>query len=1079
MRLWLSVSVFFLLCVEQVWAHSECARKLVDITIQTSGRDHERMEFFKDASAEVYHRVGPMLGYKSNNMLIQSLTPNELVGLIGGMGYPPRFWLEGYQILSSAKQGTNVLEFIEAGRSHDKQFINDTTGDAATILVLAHVAGHYDVNEHYFPSMIRDPDRIADSYELAKIFGKLLEEHDFSEVTQFYQLLQTLSTLQDWSRGTFEDPDHFDSQVVDKRTRYSDRSNDSGKPLVRDRHGPHSLPRSPTRSVMQALVNNLPPTAAPWKTDLLRALELKSRLSPVFAHFKILNEGWATFAEYMILKHSKYNTIANAIDFGIINAGVAAHPDLNNPYYVGVQSWLILYERFKQRPEIKELSVLEQDKAFLAYGRQLMQSGLTDFQLIRMAFNKEWVERNKVLLYRQQTEEEVGPTGEKKNLAITRDPKRVAEYIAEKVANPDNKRPRIALTNFNDAGVFRLEHQEYLDVPLAPQSITPTLFALAQIVDRPVSVDTFSTELWKIAHANLPVRGVFDPAVRQKVEDFYRRKLYPEMDSPEELLTKTPLRVTVSPDGKVEVDFNSDREPTDLDRNLLAVFQKSLDEYRTDQEISYPHERFRPMSDRNFSAILRANGIAGHLQENDTIQAASAAGAVLEFMHTTKIRSQAILVRAVQGEHPIKLTGDGKHVQINALPMIPSFELDRKSRALRARMRRATQPDKNWLEAMSQPSEFVDIRSGSHSTGAKTDSTQDLMKYLDDEDLDLISGPWLPGETWDPQQQGEGQGEEEGEPQDGQPQDGDPQEGAGSDPSDGGTQDDPHSIKVPMEIFIEMLSDQLKLKNIRETEGESKDMKTRKKGSVKKPDGEIHLVKTSQEIVRLGLAAAFEEGLDPEEVDPEDLFEMGYQRLRPEHLHVYAKEEFPKPYMKAVIGFVADRSASMDEEKRKIEKTFVKLVTELLRKIYDDVEIFYVGYGTEAKELDEESYYRDNEGGGTKAASGFELAEDIFKRYPRSQYNRYMFNLSDGDDFETPAAMEIVDRLARDLEYIGYAHIDPYGIERPSAHLSTAFKERAEKNSKRIGYAELGPDGRSYVQAILTYFGQQKQQFDY
>jgi len=1065
-------ALFALSCMAPaaVQAHNggRCSHDLAKIVIQGSGRDSDRIAFYQDASQEIYHKIAPQLGYQVPDMMIQSLTPNSLVGMIGGLGDPAPFWLDGYSILQAASKGTSILEFIEAGHTRDLQYLNDTSSDEATLIVLSHVAGHYDFNKHFILKLQRAPDRIFDSSLLASKMGELIETEDYEEVTRYYQWLQSLASLQDFSRGSIDLPERYKNAVVNQRSRLQEVVRADGKPIQRIVENQQRHPLAPTRSVMQAMVYNLPASAAPWKTELLELFERKRRLDPVFYHGRIINEGWATFSEYLILKHSKYNSPANAIEFGNINAGISARPDLSSPYFTGVQAWFILYERFLKRPEIANLSVVDQDRQFADYARDLMQSGLTDYSLLRLAYNHEFVERNGFLLYRKQKPNEVDdPQAGPKNLAITRDPERIADLIAHRVANSDLKRPRIEIVDFNKSGRVVLRHDPYLGIPLDPRSIGPTLYVLAQILEKPVTLETIGSGLW-VAYEKVPLRIVQDPVKRKQFESFYGELPYPPIEKMEDLVRTFKVRLTVGQNGELIVEEGEQA----LSDQIKSIVNSSVQAYMADSQLSYVIEPMRADFQKYIDAAMTANNIRVDSAENHALHAASASRAIIEYMNFMSHRLHRIMEEALRGERSINISANAKSIGLKVLPAIPSFELDRRAKSLRASILPTSLPDRSWANLSTNPFDAF----GAEALGnpSKSQSETSNFPMLRDEDLELGQGPYLPGESWKPKPQGNGQaqGEQGDEAEEGEPGEDEGGTEPGQARGEGGSEDNPADFKIPTEVFLEALLQKLSLKNIRETEGNNKDIRYQRKSSVRKSDGEIHIVKTAQEAMRLGMAAAIDEGKDIEEMDPQDILELGYTRMKPEHLHVYRREEHPKPFMKAVVMFVADRSGSMDEHKRRIEKTFAKLTTALLRKVYDDIELIYVGYGTEAEELSEKDYYKKNTGGGTEAVSGYKKADEVLKRFPRSQYNRYIFNFSDGDDFNTEAAVEMIRKLAEQVEYMGYAHIDAFGMYRGEmAVLSQAFKALAQEDSKKIGYAELGTDGASMIRALLTYFG--------
>jgi uncharacterized sporulation protein YeaH/YhbH (DUF444 family) len=141
----------------------------------------------------------------------------------------------------------------------------------------------------------------------------------------------------------------------------------------------------------------------------------------------------------------------------------------------------------------------------------------------------------------------------------------------------------------------------------------------------------------------------------------------------------------------------------------------------------------------------------------------------------------------------------------------------------------------------------------------------------------------------------------------------------------------------------------------------------------------------------------------------------------------YAK--YPQPAVQAVMVCIMDTSGSMDETKKELAKTFFLLLYLFLEKNYEHIEICYVRHHTYATEVDEEAFYHAQDSGGTVVSSGLEKAYEIIKeRYPLNQWNVYMAQASDGDNY--PSDNQNVDSILRSkilpiCQYFAYVQIDP------------------------------------------------------
>lgn len=108
----------------------------------------------------------------------------------------------------------------------------------------------------------------------------------------------------------------------------------------------------------------------------------------------------------------------------------------------------------------------------------------------------------------------------------------------------------------------------------------------------------------------------------------------------------------------------------------------------------------------------------------------------------------------------------------------------------------------------------------------------------------------------------------------------------------------------------------------------------------------------------------------------------------------------PVPIYKAAMFCVMDVSGSMDEMKKELAKRFYMLLYLFLFRNYDKIEIVFIRHHTEATECDENEFFYGRDTGGTMVSPALELMVDIIKkRYPLNQYNIYVAQTSDGDNF--------------------------------------------------------------------------------
>ena len=108
----------------------------------------------------------------------------------------------------------------------------------------------------------------------------------------------------------------------------------------------------------------------------------------------------------------------------------------------------------------------------------------------------------------------------------------------------------------------------------------------------------------------------------------------------------------------------------------------------------------------------------------------------------------------------------------------------------------------------------------------------------------------------------------------------------------------------------------------------------------------------------------------------------------------------PTPNTQAVMSCLMDVSGSMDEQKKYRAKGYMAYLYLFLTRKYDKVDVVFIRHTQEAAEVDQDQFFHGQETGGTIVSSGLEKTREILEeRYPRGQWNRYVAQASDGDNF--------------------------------------------------------------------------------
>ena len=107
-----------------------------------------------------------------------------------------------------------------------------------------------------------------------------------------------------------------------------------------------------------------------------------------------------------------------------------------------------------------------------------------------------------------------------------------------------------------------------------------------------------------------------------------------------------------------------------------------------------------------------------------------------------------------------------------------------------------------------------------------------------------------------------------------------------------------------------------------------------------------------------------------------------------------------QPQTKAVVIYMMDVSGSMGDEQKEIVRLESFWINAWLRKHYKGLETRFIIHDAAAKEVDEETFFKTSESGGTLISSAYKLCQSMIEQsYPISEWNIYPFHFSDGDNW--------------------------------------------------------------------------------
>lgn len=162
----------------------------------------------------------------------------------------------------------------------------------------------------------------------------------------------------------------------------------------------------------------------------------------------------------------------------------------------------------------------------------------------------------------------------------------------------------------------------------------------------------------------------------------------------------------------------------------------------------------------------------------------------------------------------------------------------------------------------------------------------------------------------------------------------------------------------------------------------------------------------------------------------------------------------------AVVLAMMDVSGSMDKEKKYLCRSLLFWLVEFLKKVHDHVEIRFIVHTTEAKLVDEETFFHKGESGGTYCWSAIEKAIYLMDtEYPIKEWNVYCVYVSDGEDFEPNKSVRYIKELLnRKPNMFSYNEVVPEDGSinwQPDNTLLKAIKENWSFSEKTEDGAEL------------------------
>jgi uncharacterized protein len=135
----------------------------------------------------------------------------------------------------------------------------------------------------------------------------------------------------------------------------------------------------------------------------------------------------------------------------------------------------------------------------------------------------------------------------------------------------------------------------------------------------------------------------------------------------------------------------------------------------------------------------------------------------------------------------------------------------------------------------------------------------------------------------------------------------------------------------------------------------------------------------------------------------------------------------PLPNANAVMFCLMDVSGSMGEREKDLAKRFFVLLHLFLKRRYDRTDIVFIRHTHTAQEVDEDAFFHSTQSGGTVVSTALEEMQSIIaRRYPSKDWNIYVAQASDGDNFasDSERCLRLLDaEIMRLCQYFAYVEI--------------------------------------------------------
>ncbi len=269
----------------------------------------------------------------------------------------------------------------------------------------------------------------------------------------------------------------------------------------------------------------------------------------------------------------------------------------------------------------------------------------------------------------------------------------------------------------------------------------------------------------------------------------------------------------------------------------------------------------------------------------------------------------------------------------------------------------------------------------------------------------------IPTFRYGPKQQG-GVGQGDGKPGDGVGEPGEGNQGqAGDQPGE-------HMLEAEftMEELANILGETLELPNIKPKGNKNiESMKTKYSGRAPVgPEGLRHFKSSYKNALKRYMSSGIYNPDEPLIIPIKR--DMQYRTFKPT----------TRPQTKAVVIYMMDVSGSMGDEQKEIVRIESFWINAWLKRHYKGLETRFIIHDAAAKEVDEDTFFKTSESGGTLISSAYKLCQQMIEEdYNPAEWNIYPFHFSDGDNWsgeDTKLCVKLINEV-----FIPYCNAFFYG----------------------------------------------------